>query len=291
VLALGHDDRGARSAAERLAGLVGALQTRGLRPGADGAAPLLALVGRAPAEDDCSTYLSRPCAVAGDPPAALVVRVVAAVGDESAPAAAHALVDGLRHAAATVYLGHLRYGVGPDFGPADDGVATDLGALAVAARAAARAADLSLGDVLERWRAEGRVDVDGSNASRVVLGTRNLVPSSDRARVEHWIASRGSGPPDLHTGDAGRTRRLWILLACRAARVFPELRRSVPPRSADLVGARDLVSLGEWHALPWLVDALCARAGWKEIASVGTGRLHPTDLVVDTARAPVEAAP
>jgi hypothetical protein len=287
VVALGHggDEDGGLGSGGRRAGLVDAFLRRGYTTGAAAAAALLAPLGRPAPEDGCSTYLSRVA-----PP--VVVRIVANESGRHGAEAARALLDGMRHADAAVYLGHLRFGLGPDFEPAAPirvaaGVRlpADTYQFAAAARAAARGRGVGLEEVLDGWLDAGTIYIERSNDARVVLSHRNLVPSSVLGRLTHWVARRAAGglPEPAFAGwrdGAPARRRLWVLMTCRAAALFPELRRGGLPSSIDLMGPRGLVSLREWPRLAWIVDALRAGGDRSEIRSAVAGSAYP-DVVVD----------
>lgn len=286
VFGLGHDDAGDRAAptatAERLAGLVAALRDRGYVEGPSAAAPLLAALGRPAPEDGASTYCSRPAGMRFSPPAGpertvdVVVRIVANADGRQGTAAAAGLLDGLRHAALCAYVGHLRYGLGPDFDAADP---AGLGAT-VAAEARVRGERVE--ETLDRWLAAGSIRIGRTNGGRVVLSHRNLVPGSASARVAHWVARRADGglPATAAVAGSRRDYRIWALLACRSARLFPTLAAVVAPAAVCLLGVRDMVGLGEWRALPWILDGLCAGGDWSELSGVVGGHGYGDRLVV-----------
>ncbi|MFC5924498.1 hypothetical protein [Micromonospora vulcania] len=322
VVALGHDDEGdqdvfaesggvgtpptraTQGTAARHRALVAALLARGYAVGAAAATPALQVLGRSPEADGCTTYLTHPHAfrpVPSEPGRPVVVRLVANIDGRHGTAAASALLDGLRSATVCVYLGHLRFGLGPDFEPAlPVTVAPGSGLPTAPARLARQAARIGrqhgepLEATLDRWLAEGLLRIERVGTSRVVLSHRNLVPGSATARLTHWVARRAPGglpapafaepaasDAEHDAGTALDRHRLWVLLTCRATALFPALRRGLAPAPVWLVGPPDTVSLDESRTVPWILDALCAGGPWAEVLSVLDARAYGGRLVLD----------
>ncbi|QLQ36477.1 hypothetical protein [Micromonospora robiginosa] len=320
VIALGHDDEGDRhpvaAAAGRTPGtvarhrsLVAALTARGYAVGPVAAAPVLAATGREPVPDGCTTFLTHPDAFRPSPSAPgrpVVVRIVANTDGRQGACAAAALSDGLRSATVCMYVGHLRFGLGPDFDPAlpitvtpGSGLPADPDRLARHAARTARRSGRRLEETLDSWLSDGLLRIDRTGAGRVVLAHRNLVPGSAVARLTHWLARNapgglaepafparsGSGPvvvsADRPDASGARPPRLWVLMTCRASALFPALRRGLAPDPVWLVGPPGMVSLEEWRTLPWILDALAAGGPWAEILGVLDAPAYGGRLVLD----------
>lgn len=298
TMAVGFDDaRDAHpgSAAARVAALDDALERRGYAAGIEAAG---ALLGRRLTGAPCTTWRSRADAMTLAPPAGprrtvpVVVKIVANVDGHCGDAAAAELAGGLRHAALSLYTGHWRYGLGPDFDAAPgiavrdgNGSGHDPRDVARSARHESRARGEPIEATLDRWADEGRIALSRASAARVSFGDANLVPSSPAARLVHWAARRdAAAAPPAPTALAGGPRhRIWMLLSCRSTNSFPALRRDLPASQLRLVGVPGQMPLTAYEVLPWVLDAVCAGGGWREILGVGgrAGRPRDQQPVVD----------
>jgi hypothetical protein len=313
VIGLGYDDaadggvppprkcgqvpsrNGGANARARVRELAEAFRMRGYSEGPAAAAPLLEAIGRPCPDDPVTTYFARADGAHLAPPAApgrdvgVVVRIVANGDGRSGHCAAAAFSDGLRHAGLCLYVGHWRYGLGPDFdrGPAievrDGDLPADPGRLARAATIERRRRAETFDAVLDRWLDEGRIAVADSPETRVTLAHDNLLPRDPLARLIHWTARRAEpgGTADLLAPDDGPPHRIWALVSCRSAGTFPALRAVLPASAVRLVGLRGMASLDSWRRLPWVLDTVRAGGTWSELIAAVDGCGDPDGVVVD----------
>lgn len=283
----------------RVSSLSEALRSRGYVEGRAAAEPLLAELGRQANENGTTKYFSRANTVrlasvaGGTTIGSVVVRLVANTDGCSGDAAGLSFRDGLNNAAICAYVGHWRYGLGPDFDCAFGFEVLDTGdlpgdpaRLAAAAAVEAERHSQPIEATLDRWRDEGRIRITRSNAARVSVGGSNPQPRNATARLVHWIAAGAARGPEadltaIAVRNRGPRHRLWMLISCRSAAIFPTIRRTVDASALRLVGLRGTASLDNWRTLPWILDALCAGGTWPELIGAIDTRRDPDGVVID----------
>lgn len=285
-----------------MAALSEALLGRGYAQGVCAAAPLLARIGRECRADACTTYFVAPGVLRVDgrddpaADAALIVQIVGNIDGNRGATAAGYFRDGLRRAAICMYIGHWRYGLGPDFDPALAVEGWDSSGLPLAPRRLPRVAAMeargrgeAIESTLDRWLSDGRIRITRTNAGRIVFGRRNLARHNPTARLVHWIAQRSEGglvSERLEGGSAGSEagvprHRLWFLLSCRSVHAFAYIRESLSASELALVGMPGTLASKQWEVLPWILDAIRARSDWNEIVGAVNGCAYHRGLVVD----------
>ncbi len=256
-----------------------ALTARGYTEDAKRAEQLYATVhrttsgfGRFFVKEDALTY-SPPAGSPRTIPA--IVRFIMNPGGDKGAEAREAFEQGMAQGDVAYYSGHGRYGSGPDFDRNfgkftlldKDGHVTDVfDDYEVMARELAKH-----GDPWQRFlqlHAQGRLEVEFSNAGNLRLNKRNMHPGEFGAKLINWALEQTGEPVETGAGgdlatDAAATPdrkyRVLVFDGCRSQDYEASIRKTpgFDTRGADIIGTRREVGFGaEAEAFMAFLDGL-----------------------------------